>query len=240
MARSFARFPRFCALTVLVCAPLLFVACGAETGEPGAAGDEAAEDKMPDVAFVRLDKTSLRTDPVATASEIEFMPAGSRVRLLRRSDEKYSVGSLESYWYNVRMENGLEGWVFGSNLILETDSSNPAESVRPVISESEIGEKLAGKWFETDLTGASGYLKIYFWRDGVYRHGYGLGGMKKGRYQLKPTDNVILLEEGSGAGPYLKVQVIGRDVNLVGEQDGYEVWFRRRFDDPDIYEAGIR
>ncbi len=194
---------------------------------------------MPESAFVRLDKVSLRTDPVAAASEIEFLPAGARVKVLRRSTAKVNVGELEDYWYNVRMESGIEGWVFGSNLIIESDSSNPAESVRPIIALSEIGEKLAGKWFETDLTGASGYFKIYFWRDGTYSHGYGLGGMKKGRYQLLPTDNVILLEEGSGAGDVLKVQVIGRDVNLVGQENGYEVWFRRRFDDPDIHEAGI-
>ena len=199
-----------------------------------------AEAPMPEVAFVRVDKVSLRTDPVPTASEIEFMPAGARVKLLRRSTEKFRVGPLSDYWYNIRMESGLEGWVFGSNLILETDSSNPAESVKPVISMSEIGDKLAGKWFETDLTGASGFLKIYFWRDGTYRHGYGMGGMKKGQFELKPADNVIILEKGSGAGDVLKIQVIGRDVNLVGERDGYEVWFRRRFDDPDIYEAGIR
>lgn len=225
----------FCSLCWLP----VFSGCEGGDGEQ-VATDADQEEAMPGVAFVRLNRTSLRTDPVPTASEIEFMPAGSQVRLLRRSTEKHKLGSLENYWYNVRMESGLEGWVFGSNLILETDSSNPAKSVRPVIALSEIGDKLAGKWFETDLTGASGYLKIYFWRDGTYRHGYGLGGMKKGQYELKPTDNVILLEKGSGAGPYLKVQVIGRDVNLVGEKDGYEIWFRRRFDDPDIYEAGIR
>lgn len=188
--------------------------------------DQATE--LPDYGVVRVDRSSLRINPLPTASEIEFLPAGSRVSILRMQE-------TDETWYLVRTAEGLEGWIAGQVLLVE--GRNKAEALKPIITQAEIPEKLLGQWFETSLTGATGYFKIYFYEDGTYRHGHGLAAMKApGRFQLLPSYNVILLENGSGAGDFLRLRIIGRDMFLIGEENGYEIAYRRRFDDPTVRE----
>lgn len=189
---------------------------------------EAPEPELPDYGIVRVDRSSLRINPLPTASEIEFLPVGSRVSIVRMREG-------DETWYLVRTAGGLEGWIAGQALLVEGRSK--AEALKPIITAAEIPEKLLGQWFETSLTGATGYFKIYFYEDGTYRHGHGLAAMKApGRYQLLPAYNVILLEKGSGAGDFLRLRIIGRDLFLIGEENGYEIAYRRRFDDPDVRE----
>jgi hypothetical protein len=202
-----------------LCLLLIATFCAEQTPAP---------ETLPEVAVVRVDRSSLRINPLPTASDIEFLPAGNRVRLIKKSVVE------EESWYLVRTGEGQEGWMTGQSLIIEGLSEG--QTLKPIITPSEIGEKLVGQWFETSLTGATGYFKIYFYDDGTYRHGHGMGSTKPGRFQLLSPDNVILLEKGSGAGDFLKLRIIGRDIFLIGEEDGFEIAFRRRFDDPENRE----
>jgi hypothetical protein len=46
-----------------------------------------------------------------------------RVKILDRSDTVADVGGLQDYWYKVLTEGGVDGWVFGYYLEVESDGS---------------------------------------------------------------------------------------------------------------------
>src|SRR5262249_1838133 len=56
----------------------------------------------------------VRSMPNTTADEVAKLPIGVVVRQLEQSSAKERVANNEDYWYKVSLEDGKEGWLFGS------------------------------------------------------------------------------------------------------------------------------
>ena len=58
---------------------------------------------------------SIRGSPI-----IATISTGTRIEVLGKASEKIKFGSLEDYWYKIKLESSSqEGWVFGGYLVLE-------------------------------------------------------------------------------------------------------------------------
>ena len=195
--------------------------------------------EFPEYATIQGDKVSLRTDPLTTAAEIEFLSAGTRVKIKKRGARKVRISGYNHYWYMVRLKSGLEGWVYGARLSLGGSSVGPRGPEEKAISRDAFRKMVIGKWWEINDDGSTGYRKLYFWPDGSYKYGYGTGYMRKGKYDLLPASLVILLDKKSGVGERVAMKRIGRENRLFAEVRGRKYYFRLGETDPGGKEDGL-
>ena len=66
--------------------------------------------------WVRTQKANLRTDPLTLSSVIEVLEQNRPLEVLSRTKKKVEIGRDRDHWYYVRLENGIEGWVYGASL----------------------------------------------------------------------------------------------------------------------------
>ncbi len=197
-------------------------------------------DAPPDVdsdqfADVVNDKASLRLDPVTSSAEIEFLKRGLRVQVVGRTAEKQAIGRAKDYWYRVRLENGIEGWLYGANLSI----GDAAGRVASGGIDELLVRGLVGKWWEVRRDGSTGLRRLYLWNTGEYAYAYGQGEqMKKGKYTIESPE-LLRLDPPSGVGAEIGIRRLGSELRLTGITDeNREISFRRAFIDPDAPEPG--
>ncbi|MBX7058103.1 MAG: SH3 domain-containing protein [Leptospirales bacterium] len=183
-------------------------------------------------ADVVNDKASLRIDPVTSSSEIEFLKRGIRVQVLNRTRQKQAIGEANDYWYRIRLEDGVEGWIYGANLSIGDSAGRGADSG---IDELLI-RGLVGKWWEVRRDGSTGLRRLYLWNTGEYAYAYGQGEqMQRGKYKIDSPE-LLLLDPPSGVGAEISIRKLGSELRLTGRADDREISFRRAFIDPDAPE----
>lgn len=187
----------------------------------------------PEFGEIAVEGATLRTDPLVTASEIETIPKGTKVQILKKQADEVAIGSARDRWYFVKLESGMEGWIFGASLSMkERPKEDPS-----ALSEKDVIEKVTGKWWQVNPDGSTGYLKVYFWPDGKYKHGWGAMALEEGKYTVLTSEQAIQLDKGSGAGDKLKLVTIGRELRLQGEKEGRKFTFRQGHTDPEAPEV---
>ncbi len=189
---------------------------------------------LPEYAVVKTDQISVRTDPLTTASEIDFLDLGSKVRVLRRGEKPVAIGNAKDYWYLIQLDNGIEGWVYGANLSL-TVSAPALEEIPDV---KVVAERLVGKWWELRMDGSTGYRKIYFWPDGKYKYGFAANPMTEGKIEIDPKTRTVRLDPPCALGDRVSFKEVGEDYRLLVEKDGQRYVFRRGSTDPEATEVG--
>ena len=192
------------------------------------------EETLPETATARVDKISLRTEPITTASVIEFLDVGSKLHVLKKGERQVQVGQMRDYWYFVETENGIQGWVFGANLSL---GSGPLEE-EALPDPKVVQERITGKWWELRPDGTTGFRKIYFWADGKFKYFYGVQTLKEGRYEIIVRGKTIRLDALTGIGDHVTFDQVGDDYRLFAEKDGQKFVFRRGGNDPESSEVG--
>lgn len=200
--------------------------------------------EIPRYGVVMAESLAVRIDPLPSSAEIENLTQGATVKILRRSSEKVRIGAHEDFWYFVRLDNGIKGWVYGARLNVagitragDFGGDNGNEPDDKTISES--GRVLVGKWWEIKGDGSTGYRKFYFWSEGDYEYGYGSKITQDGKYEFLVHKQTVLLNKGSGVGDTLFIRRIGRDLRLYVEHKGRSYSFRKADDNPDSDEVGL-
>lgn len=102
----------------------------------------------------------LRTDPTTYGFEIGIVKKGESVKVLNRTDRKVRIGKSDDYWYFVKKENNLKGWIYGSAL-----SRIPTGQTEEIIEGPDmvvVQANLPGIWWELNQDGSTGYRRIEF------------------------------------------------------------------------------
>lgn len=201
-----------------------------------ACGDARPTESSSRVADILNDGVSMRIDPLTSASEVEFLNQGTQVKVVGRTDEKVSIGRFKEYWYRVRLESGLEGWVYGSNLSI--GSSAAAGPVRRGMTEQQFREALVGQWWEVRTDGTSGYRRLYLWPDGSYKYAFGDNDWQEGKYVLEPEEQRMTFDPPNAMSDWASMKKVGTEFRLFSESEGRKVSFRRLHLDPDAPEPG--
>ena len=174
----------------------------------------------PRYAFVSGDQAILRTDPINIASEIDFPPAGQRLVVLERTAKQDTIDDVSDFWYRVRQDSGIEGWIFGASLSFSQQEM--AQNVRG--RKKEIEEILPGIWWEIEGDGSTGYRKIVF-KNGYFFYSYGNRLENSGKYEI--TDELKLkLSAPTGLGEELEVRKVGLEYRIFVRIENFTYVFR--------------
>ena len=73
---------------------------------------------------LKYDGLPVRKEPKNTAPMVYRLKAGKIAKVLARDEKPTQIGGLESYWYRLLTEEGVQGYVFGYYLNLIEDSKS--------------------------------------------------------------------------------------------------------------------
>jgi hypothetical protein len=161
------------------------------------------------VGVIIQDGTALRVDPIVYSSRILLFNRAETVEIIEKSKEKSSAGSMTDYWYKVRNNSGINGWIFGPNLkIFANKSKSAIDNFITGFWEEEskkIKAKLAGKWWSVDLRGDFTNHGIEISDDGTYKS-YIRGGQEiTGDYNINFNDNEVMFIKGTSFNGNLNI-----------------------------------
>lgn len=174
----------------------------------------------PRYAYVSGDAAILRTDPIIIASEVDFPPAGQRLTVIERTAKQDSIDGVSDFWYRVRQDSGIEGWIFGASLSFSQQEL--AQNFQG--KKKEIEEVLPGIWWEIEGDGSTGYRKIVFKND-YFFYSYGNRLENSGKYEI--TDDLKLkLSVPTGMGQELEVRKVGLEYRIFSNIENFSYVFR--------------
>lgn len=135
-------------------------------------GDDSTAGKG-SFAIVTSEDAALRIDPILFSARITLLARGTAVEICDRSEEKTWIGNTSDYWYRIRMNNGITGWLFGQNIrMLKTNKKDEVVSLVSKYWEDEadlVRPAIAGRWWSTDKTREFSNHCLELTADGHYR-----------------------------------------------------------------------
>jgi len=173
---------------------IIYASCSGKKSETSAIS-EKSEGKS--IAVVITPNTAMRIDPLIFSSRVALLKKGEVAEVLDRSSEEKNIGKSRSYWYNVKLANGITGWIYGVNLtILDDSNRGDVDSYLSQFWEKETEElssALHGKWWSVnrfnDFTNHC--LEIY--KDGKYKSYYkGTSKKLEGEYNFDFNNSKII------------------------------------------------
>ncbi|UCE27455.1 MAG: tetratricopeptide repeat protein [Candidatus Coatesbacteria bacterium] len=128
---------------IVVLATFAFVGCGGkeELDEEEGAFEDYEEDVAGgpeyegETAVVSAGPLNLRSRPSLGGAVVQQLDVGDSLVVLDRSDEQETIDNVTDYWYNVRTDDGDEGWVFGAYINV---GGEPTTAGEPVERAKEI------------------------------------------------------------------------------------------------------
>ncbi len=127
---------------------------------------------------------------------------------------------MSDFWYRVRQDSGIEGWIFGASLSFSQQEM--AQNVKG--RKNEIEETLPGIWWEIEGDGSTGYRKIVF-KNGYFYYSYGNRLESSGKYEI--TDDLKLkLSAPTGMGQELEVRKVGLEYRIFSNVENFSYVFR--------------
>ena len=195
-------------------------------------------------ALILNDDSVMRIDPVLYSGRVGLLRKAEIVQVLDRSSVKYAVGSMTDYWYKIQSNNGLSGWVYGSNLKI-FDKKNEGNIDKIVSSfwekESEkIKKIITGRWWSVDLQGDFTNHGIEISEDGNYRSYLKGGGEIKGEYNINYGENEIVFLKGTTFKANLNIVRRGTFIYLEKKGEDSEIKFQKTSgstDEPNIQDG---
>jgi len=194
--------------------------------------------------------TAMRIDPMIFAGIITVLNKGTSVEVLEKSKEKGWVGKTSDYWYKIRTNDGITGWVFGQNISIHY--SKGRDAIDKVVSDFMAGEGiqvkqyLAGKWWSINQFGDFTDHCLELYENGTYRS-YQKGEEKQhltGAYKIDFNKNEILFSGGTSFNSNLELVKRGADYVIKKKMKDYELRFKKisleTSPAPDISKAGAK
>jgi len=168
---------------------LLFLSCGIyNTDKNKQETDEQFNSNSKEKATIIDNNVRMRSSPRIDASIVTLLDKDTIVEIIGISEEKISVPSYQpDYWYNVRKDDGKEGWVFGGLLVIDSSFIAAIDKVDP-----NANNKINGNKKDTNID-----KKNFVWRVVIDESVTNISTNNK--YILLTTKNgVIILDKNSG------------------------------------------
>lgn len=157
--------------------------------------------------IVVMDNASVRVDPYLYSSRVMLLNKGDVLIVKDRSKKRQWIGKKHDYWYNIQLENGISGWMYGSTIdILKSKNSDAVKNYLDKFwmeQSDSVRDELAGKWWSLSSTGDFTNHGIEIGTDGKYVS-YRKGGKRiEGTYSLNFHNNEIIFLDGTSFGKNL-------------------------------------
>jgi tetratricopeptide (TPR) repeat protein len=82
-----------------------------------------------ETAVVSAGPLNMRSRPSLGGSVVRQLDVGEPLVVIDRSDEQETIDNVTDYWYEVRTDDGNEGWVFGAYIKLGAEPTTADESI---------------------------------------------------------------------------------------------------------------
>ncbi len=184
------------------------------------------------LAVIITPNTALRIDPLIFTSRIVQLKKGEVGEVIEKSSEKKPVAGTVDFWYKIRLSNGIEGWVYGSNINILKDSNR--DNVESYLSQfweketAELSTALHGRWWSVNKFNDFTNHVIEIYKDGKYKS-YIKGSTKKfeGDYNFDFNNSKIIFLNGTTFEGDLNYTRRGDEFTLSREDEKDEIKFKK-------------
>jgi uncharacterized protein YgiM (DUF1202 family) len=121
-------------LSILLCVFLVY--CKPKTESVSDKNSESIDSFSIGQSLFIIEKQglNLRSGPGTSFDKIGFIPFGTSVNVLNKSDTKETLYKISSYWYEIKPNDSVNGWVFGG--FLDSNFNSLLSTHLPKIQEN--------------------------------------------------------------------------------------------------------
>jgi hypothetical protein len=195
--------------------------------------DKATQPVKKEGGIILTNNTALRIDPFIFSGCISRLDKGLPVEIIGKSAEKSMIGGGSAYWFHVRLEGGISGWIYGKNLkIINIKSKKQMDDIVSNFwneESQELTKALEGKWWSVNRFGDFTYYALELYPDNKYRS-FTKGNEEKaieGKYNFDLSKNEVIFPEGTSFKKNLKFARRGQSYALFVPSDDSDIRFQK-------------
>lgn len=187
--------------------------------------------------IVTEEDTAMRIDPLIFSARIYQLKKGETIEIIDKSKQKTWVAKSSNFWYKVKQERGITGWVYGDNIrILSKDENDNIDSYVSEFWEAEAVKlrlELAGKWWSINELDNFTNHGLEIRADGTYTS-YQKGDTAiKGEFSFSFHDKEIIFLNGTSFKTNLNYMKRGITYFLEYKSGKNEIRFKKLPDTED-------
>ena len=206
-------------------------------------GDKnATADIINQGAIIVENNAALRINPVLFSGCISRLEKGCAVEVLDKSAQKSNIARTKDYWYYVKLEDGITGWVYGQNLkFVDVKNRKQMEDAIAEFRSQDSGNLLkgiAGKWWSTNSFGDFTNHGLELNEDQTYKS-YLKGGEKyavEGEFTIDYAKNEISFPKGTSFKRNMRFIQQGISYTLFAENEDNVMRFKKIQDVSEVTE----
>jgi uncharacterized protein YgiM (DUF1202 family) len=177
--------------------------------------------------------TAVRISPLDFSGVVERLEKGQPVEVIERSAEKSRIARTVDYWYHIKLQSGITGWVYGQNLrLMDIKNHKQLDDIILEFKEYEasgFSKVVAGKWWSVNAFGDFTEHALELFEDNRYRSYY--KGQDKnpieGEFRVDFNKNDIVFPQGTTFKQNLKFAERGSSYILYTQSSEKEMSFRK-------------
>jgi len=216
---------------------LLFAVNCSREKSVSVSGIENEFSKKKYIAVVLVDYTALRIDPVIYSSKVDQLKKGDILDLIEKSTTKTLIGKNNDYWFKVKTDGGLKGWVFGGNLkLFEKGKDYNIDDFRKQIDEEKIEKikkTIKGRWWSINPRGDFTNQSLKLFENGKYLSSWKNGKEIEGTFSIDLDKMELVFSGKTTFNVNVKLLQRGQDYDLKYEQEDKRYGFKKLSNDPD-------
>ena len=189
------------------------------------------------IGIINTPKTSLRLQPFIFSARIGELTKGSTFEVLQRSKKKAWIAGKRNYWYKIKLKNLIEGWTYGNNITIFSDSSSDAVNDKITkFWEKEKGilnKLLIGRWWSfnrfndftrygLDIRPDNKYISYYKGRQEK---------AKEGTYEIDMANSILKFKGYTTFKGDLHFKKFGKNYYLIAKEEKNPTRFKRILED---------
>lgn len=197
----------------------------------------ASRDNLRHGGIVKSENTALRIDPFLFSGCIRRLAKGDSVKIMGKSAKKTRIAGTNEYWYHVKLDSGISGWLFGKNLkIVNVKDKKQFDDVVATFRSEESGnviKYIEGKWWSTNSYGDFTDHALILYPDKKYKS-YLKGkedSAKEGKFKFDLSKNQIVFLGDTTFGKDLKFERRGHSYTLFIPEKNNEMSFKKIHND---------
>jgi len=212
-------------LIALVLGAVFFYRCGAKQ-----------DSKSPDYkkgGVVTESNTALRISPLVFSGVVARLERGRPVEVMERSAEKGRIARTTDYWYHIKLQDGITGWIYGQNLrLIDIKNYKQLNNIISEFKEFEAGgfsKAVTGKWWSVNAFGDFTEHALELYENNKYKSYY-KGQEKKpieGEFRVDFNKSDIIFPQGTTFKQNLKFAERGSSYILYTDSTEKEMSFRK-------------
>ena len=186
----------------------------------------------PQVGLVTEKSSALRIEPFIYSARISDLSKGEKLEILDISKKKSAVAKSVDYWYKVKTENGITGWIFGANIkLFSVDSTHSVNNFENQLKDEEfekLSTELIGKWWSVNTQEEFTSYWFALFKNGEYEAKHkDSDKLFKGKYKIDAATSTITFDGGTPLGNEFKFTERGLNYFIEYADDKNNYRFKR-------------